>query len=284
MSMGIAIYPEYGTNREELMINADLAMYKAKGDKHTGSGFQFCEQEHINKNIERTELNSDLSAAITRKEFFMHFQPIIDLLSGEIIFAEAVLRWKHPKKNVLLPEKFISMAEDSGLITQLGELSLELVAKQIERMVVTKRLQQLIIHIYSVHFLSQNFIATLKKLLIKYPKMTDCITIEITETVLLMNTEVIRNTIVELHELGMSISLNNFGSSYSSYKYLQQLPIDLIKLDSSFIAELDVEPSHRTIASTIIDLSHSLDIKVITEGVETNSQLVLLQDHHCDFA
>ncbi|MEC4728316.1 EAL domain-containing protein [Shewanella sp. D64] len=284
LSMGIAIYPEYGSNREELMINADLAMYKAKADKHIGSGFQFCEQEHINKNIEKTELSADLREAITKNEFFMYFQPIIDLLSGNIIFAEALIRWKHPQKGVLLPKKFISMAEGSGLIIQLGELSIELVAKQVERMVATKRLQKLTINISPIHFLSQDFIENLKKNLIKYPKVSDYIIIEITEAVFLINKEVAKNTIFELHNMGMSISLDDFGSSYSSFKYLQQLPIDVIKLDSSFIAELDVDPSYRTIASTIIELAHSLNIKVIAEGVDSNSQLVFLQDHHCDFA
>ncbi len=249
-----------------------------------GSVFQFCEQEHINKNMERTELSSELCEAITQNEFFMLFQPIIDLSNGEITFAEALIRWKHANRGVLLPEKFISIAEDSGLITRLGKLSIELVAKQIDRMVAAKRLQKLTLNISPSHFLSQSFIENLKEILSVYPNMSSFITIEITEVVFLLNMEVAKRTVIELHEMGITISLDDFGTGYSSFKYLQQLPIDVIKLDCSFIADLDIDPSHRNIASTIIDLAHSLEIKVIAEGVETNSQLVFLQDHHCDFA
>ena len=284
ISMGIALYPEFGMTRDELMVNADLAMYKAKGEKHMGSGFLFCEQEHINKNMERTELSSELCKAITQNEFFMHFQPIIDLSNGEVAFAEALIRWKHTHKGVLLPEKFISIAEDSGLITRLGKLSIELVAKQIDRMMAAKRLQKLTMNISPSHFLSQSFMEDLKEILSVYPKMSSFITIEITEVVFLLNMEVAQKTVIELHDMGITISLDDFGTGYSSFKYLQQLPIDVIKLDCSFIAELDIDPSHRNIASTIIELAHSLEIKVIAEGVETNSQLVFLQDHHCDFA
>ena len=284
MSMGIAIYPEYGSNREELMINADLAMYKAKGDKGNGSGYQFCEQEHINKNIERTELSVELDKAITEKGFFMRFQPVIDLTRGEMIFAEALLRWKHSKKGEMLPEKFIPVAEESGLITRLGGLSIELLVQQVDRIMSAKRLEKLTINIIPSHFLSQSFIMQLQELINTHPDISQYMTIEITEAVFLMNIEAAKSIIFQLHGMGFSISLDDFGTGYSSFKYLQELPIEVIKLDSSFIAEIDIDPSHRTIASTIIELSHSLGIKVIAEGVETNSQLAFLQDHHCDFA
>ena len=283
ISIGIALYPEHGANRTELLSNADLAMYKAKDNKAKGSQFYFCEQQLIEQRAVNVRIGQDIYSAIKNREFYMKYQPFVDLVKGTHKMVESLVRWKHPTLGEMSPADFIPIAEQSGLIIELGELIIEMVVAEIPKLMKSNGLGRLSINISAGHFLSPSFLPVLIKHLENSPGAAEHLCIEITETVVLDNLDLARVVIDKLHRLGLLVSLDDFGTGYSSLSYLQRLSVDSIKLDRSFIADLDVSRDRRTITESIIRLAHSLNLYVVAEGVENTKQLDYLIDYRCDF-
>jgi len=283
ISIGVAQYPEHGANRTELLSNADLAMYKAKDNKAKGSQFYFCEQQLIEQRAVNVRIGQDIYSAIKNREFYMKYQPFVDLTKGTHKMVESLVRWKHPTLGEMSPADFIPIAEQSGLIIELSELIIEMVVGEIPNLMKSRGLERLSINISAGHFLSPNFLPVLIKHLDRNPGAAAHLCIEITESVVLDNLDLARVVVDKLHRLGLVVSLDDFGTGYSSLSYLQLLSVDSIKLDRSFIADLDISRDRRTITESIIKLAHSLNLYVVAEGVENAKQLDYLIKYRCDF-
>lgn len=284
ISIGVSIFPRDGQTRSELMMHADLAMYIAKGEKSKGSFYLFCEPDMISQKQERIRLAKEISNAIYDNQFYMVFQPFIDLKTGKITSSEALIRWHHPLGKKIQPEYFIAIAETTGLIIEIGELTIDLVIQELDRLLKANTPVIISVNISPIQFLYHNFVDHIIAKLEKHPELTPYLEIEITEGVLINNIATAKKAMQALHKLGVRLSLDDFGTGYSSLNYLQQLPFDVIKIDQSFIADLAVSKQRRVITATIINLAHSLELKTIAEGVETQSQLDFLQQHQCDYA
>ncbi len=283
ISIGIATFPEHGGSRGDLLTNADLAMYQAKKSKVKGSQVYLCEKQLIERQEVRSRIAADIYTAIKNKEFYMRFQPFVELQTGKHNMVESLVRWKHSVMGEMSPADFIPIAEESGLIIELGELIIEMVIEMIQKLVNASCMKRLSINISAPHFLSPSFLTVLKTQLEHYPLTADYLCIEITESVLLDNVELARNVIKELHDMGLKVSLDDFGTGYSSLNYLQLLAVDFIKLDRSFIADIDTSKDRRIITESIIKLAHSLNLEVVAEGVENSNQLDYLLDYQCNY-
>jgi len=283
ISMGVALFPDHGDSRGELLSNADLAMYEAKAKKSKGSQFYVCQQQLIDQRAVRVRIGQDIYSAIKNRDFYMMYQPFVELAKGSHKMVESLVRWNHPTLGQMSPADFIPIAEESGLIIELGELIIEMVLNEIPKLMQSKGLGRLSINISAAHFLSPNFLPVLIRNLDKNPGAAQHLCIEITEGVVLDNLDLARMVIDKLHLLGLVVSLDDFGTGYSSLSYLQLLSVDSIKLDRSFIADLDNSRDRRTITESIIKLAHSLNLYVVGEGVENSQQLDYLLEYECDY-
>ena len=280
-SAGIAVYPDHGKNFETLLKNADSAMYAVKENGKDNFGLYTDETQQ--KRAEYMEIANDLYHAIYRDEFKLYYQPIIDLKSKKIIAVEALLRWFHPEKGIIPPDKFIPIAEDTGQIHNINSWVLNAACEQ-KKIWEEKGFVPIIM---SVNFscrcfneLSlvqevQNIIAPLG---IKYSE----IQLEITETALIQNIEGAMDIIKGVKELGIKVALDDFGSGYSSLTYLKKLPIDTLKMDREFLRAIDDAGENEIIVKKVIELAHALGMEVVGEGIETKEQLEFLINHGCD--
>jgi diguanylate cyclase (GGDEF)-like protein len=280
-SIGISIYPDDGNSVEELLRNADAAMYRAK---EQGRGrHQFFEEKMNAEDLERTSIERDLRFAIERNEFSLRYQPQIDLSSGKIIGAEALLRWNHPERGFVSPEIFIPIAEDNGLIEIIGEWVLRTACTQFTAWKDNNiHLKRIAVNVSSRQFLQNEFVAVVNKILVETDMSAKNLEIEITET-LLMEDRIDTITILnKLSAMGISLSIDDFGTGYSSLSYLKRLPVDALKIDRSFMEGIPTDDDAIAISASIIALAHTLNKKVIAEGVETVEQLSLLRNKNCD--
>lgn len=279
-SIGISIYPDDGTTIEELLRNADLAMYHAK---ELGSNqFQFYKQEMNELAMQRLENESELRHAIENKELFLCYQPQYDVQTKKILAVEALVRWRHPKKGIILPLDFIPIAEESGLIIPLGEWVLRTACEQ------NKAWQdqglfpiRVAVNVSSRQFRQPNLVKTIANILKETGLKPEYLEIEVTENVIINNAEVVK-LICELKEMGVQIVLDDFGTGNSSLNYLKQIPVDRLKIDQSFVQNIDLNRSDEVIIHAIIAMANSLNIPVLAEGVETKGQLKFLQDENCN--
>lgn len=283
ISIGVALFPEHGDSRGELLSNADLAMYQAKKVKSNGSQFYLCEQILIDQLAIRSRIGKDIYTAIKKREFYMLYQPFVELAKGTHYMVESLVRWQHPTLGLISPIDFIPIAEESGLIIELGELIIEMVISKVPKLMQGNALGRLSINISAAHFLSPGFLRVLIENLEKYPGSAHHLCIEITESVVLDNLDLARTVIDKLHRLGLLVSLDDFGTGYSSLSYLQILSVDSLKLDRSFIADIDTCKDRRIITESIIKLAHSLELYVVAEGVENSKQMDYLLDYQCDY-
>ncbi len=282
VSIGIAIYPEHGRCIEDLMNHADLAMFSAK---RSGGARHAVYHPHMGeKNRRRLTLETRLRRAIDRDDLFVAYQPKYRLSVTEITGAEALVRWRDGDQ-IVSPSEFIPVAESSGLVEAIGELVLEKVADQI----AVWRSDGLNIPHVAVNFSAPQFkssgaidrvLATVRRHAIK----SSDICVEITETMFLDEFDLSVKILQELHELGFLIALDDFGTGYSSLSYLQRLPLDILKIDRRFVATLTPDSREQAIARTIVTLGHSLNLRVVAEGVENNQQAELLTAMTCDEA
>ncbi|KRE50606.1 hypothetical protein ASG85_20325 [Paenibacillus sp. Soil724D2] len=280
-SIGICIYPEHGTDVETLIRNADASMYRAK--ESGGNTYSVYSKSIQELNEAKHKIHSNLHKAIEREEFYLHFQPKIDLTTDKINGVEALIRWKNQELGQMSPVQFIPIAEESGLILPIGEWVLSTACKQ------NKAWQDagfppivMSVNLSSIQLQNEHLVRTIGQILRETELDPQWLEIEITESMLLQNTQHTMKVLEEIKELGISISIDDFGVGYSSLSYLKHFSFDYLKMDKSFIDNLNMSPKDELIISGIIKLAHSLNMKVIAEGVESSEQLSYLREQGCD--
>ena len=280
-SMGVATYPEAGSSVDGLLLNATLAMREAK--RQRGCQFHFY-NEHINLQATRLlQLEADLRRAIRRSELELHYQPRIDMRSGEIVGVESLVRWRHPDRGLLGPGEFIPLAEQSGLIVPMGYWVIARACHDMARMRRQALPQiQFAVNLSFRQFQDSQLLATVTRLIERTGIDARWLEFELTETAIMQNPEQVQQTMQGMNSLGVRFSLDDFGTGFSSFVHLQSLPIDLLKLDRSFIQSIEQNQADRQLVSAMIDMGHHLGLEVVAEGVELRTQMELLQKMDCD--
>ena len=282
VSIGVSIYPDDSESVEDLLKNADIAMRWVK--ENGKNNYRIFSKDLSNKIIEKSEIERDLRLALERQEFLVYYQPLINLVTGKIYGFEALLRWLHPSKGIISPSKFISVAEETGLIIPIGEWVIKTACTQMNDYIRSMNGAILLSINLSVQQLqSINIIDTIQKVLVDTGFNPRFLQLEITETTAVKNPDTTIHTLRELSKMGIKVALDDFGTGYSSLDYLNILPISSIKIDKSFIDELLVSsPGKTAITEAIILLAHRLKMKAIAEGVEKQEQLDILRKYNCD--
>jgi len=279
-SAGIAVYPPDGRNTEELVKNADIAMYKAK---ENGNGYVLCSPHLKDEVIHRMYLTNSLYRALDREELLIHYQPQISLYTQEITGMEALLRWQNPEFGLMSPDIFIPLAEQTGLINSIGLWVIKTACQQNKTWQEMGLTPARVAVNVSIHqFKSPDFVQQVSDILQKTDLHPQYLELEITESVAIQETTAISDVLKRLKKLGVSISIDDFGTEYSSLSRLRMLPIDRIKMDMQFVRGIEGDVKDQAIANAIIDLAKSLGLHVIAEGVETQKQLDFLRLKMCD--
>ena len=280
-SIGVATYPEDGSDIDTLLMNADTAMYRAKAG---GRGsFQLYDPSMNARALDRLQMEASLRRAFEREEFVLHYQPRVDVLSGRIVGAEALIRWQHPERGLLPPAEFIPLVEDAGLVIPIGEWAIETVCRQSARWrAAGLNPVPVAVNLASTHLREEGLPGLVTRALSMHGVPASSLEIEVTESILLADPETSVRIAQELAALGVNLSIDDFGTGYSSMGYLKKLPIAALKIDRSFVRDLETDPDDEAIVSAIIALAHSLKLKVVAEGVETAAQLAFLQSVKCD--
>lgn len=274
------MYPEDGDNPDDLIKNADIAMYHAK--KNGRDNYQFFKSEMNVIAVERQSIEVELRRAIEREEFTVHYQAKVNLETSQIIGAEALVRWNHPTKGLQLPEAFISIAEDSGLIIHIGRMVLRQACFQgriWNSMGIPKI--TMAVNISALEFQHLDFIKFVREILQESELEPKFLQLELTESVLMHNVESSTIILQKLKNMGVELAVDDFGTGYSSLSYLSQFPIDVLKIDQSFVKNITNNTSNGAIVSAILSMGASLNQKVIAEGIETNEELTFLNENLC---
>ena len=280
-SLGVAMYPADGADIDTLLMNADTAMYRAK--EAGRSGFQLYDRSMNARALDRLHMETQLRRALERDEFVLHYQPRVDVLSGRIVGAEALIRWQHPERGLLLPGDFITLVEDAGLVIPIGEWVIGEVCRQNAAWCAAGLpLVPVAVNLASTHLRERGLPELVASALTQHALPAAGLEIEVTESILLADPELSVRIAQELATMGVQLSIDDFGTGYSSMSYLKRLPISALKIDRSFVRDLETDPDDEAIISAIIALAHSLKLKVVAEGVETQAQLAFLQSQHCD--
>jgi diguanylate cyclase (GGDEF)-like protein/PAS domain S-box-containing protein len=281
-SLGISIYPTDGQDAQTLMKHADVAMYDAKARGR--NNYQFFSEAMNAKAQARLSTENFLRLALRRNELQLHYQPRVGFATGEITGVEALLRWQHPRLGLLMPDQFLSVAEDSGLIVPIGEWVIEEAFRQVALwQKKSGRSMAIAVNLAAAQLFNANkLVAVIEAALKKAQLDAHDVELELTESMLLKNTDETANALKHLGELGIGIAVDNFGTGYSSLSYLKELPIDSIKVDSSFVRDIGTDPNDEAIIRAIIAMTHSLKLNVVAEGVETEAQHRVLRDLECD--
>jgi EAL domain-containing protein (putative c-di-GMP-specific phosphodiesterase class I) len=282
-SAGISIYPQDGQDVDTLLKNADTAMYRAKD--HGRNNFQFFTPEMNRLVSERLAIEHSLRRAVERNELMLYYQPKMDIKTGIIVGAEALLRWQHPEWGPVFPERFIPVAEETGQIVEVGEWVLRTACNQ-NRLWQDAGLSPIImsVNLSARQLRQKDFAKTVGRILFESGLEPGQLELELTESMVMHDPEVAIATLQALKSIGIRLSVDDFGTGYSSLSYLHQLPVDTLKIDRSFVHKIGLSdnPDDGILARTIISLGHSLHLTVIAEGVETSAQLKFLKAHLCD--
>jgi diguanylate cyclase len=282
-SIGICAYPHDGSDVESLMKNADAAMYHAK--EMGRNNYQFFTQEMNTAAHRRLALENDLRHALEREEFVLHYQPQLDLESGDIVGLEALIRWQHPQRGLISPNEFIPVAEDTGLIIDIGEWSLRQACLQAMHWQRTGYpLLQVAVNFSPRQFRREGVVEAVSRILRETGLNPACLELEITESTILEHAEQVIVTLKGLSSIGVQLSIDDFGTGYSSLSYLKRFPIDKLKIDQSFVHDVSSDPDDAAIVTAIIAMARSLSLTVIAEGVETADQLAFLKALGCNRA
>jgi len=279
-SIGIAIFPDDANSVEDLLKNSDIAMYHAK--KNGRNNYQFFTPELNQQAAERYTLGNDLRYALERNELQLHFQPVISMPDGEVRSIEVLLRWQHPKLGLVMPIKFISLAEDIGLIVLIGEWVLRTTCLQIKAWQEQGyEVPRIAINLSVRQFRHKTLVADIKHILDETKVEAHYLTLEVTESMLVENVNEAARILKQLNAMGLDIAMDDFGTGYSSLSYLKRFPINTLKIDRSFVRDIVTDPSDAAIVAAIIAMARSLNIGVIAEGVETEDQLTFLAEQGC---
>lgn len=281
-SIGIAIYPNDGTDAETFMVYADNAMYKSKSKgRNIYTLFDSNMKSHSNEK-NKLSLELALREALDNKEFMVYYQPQVDLIHKNIIGLEALLRWNSPEYGIVAPDIFIPILEENGLISQVGEWVLSEVCNQRKRWIEMGFPKlRVAVNLSSQQFLKDNLVEVISKTLTETGMDPNYLELEITET-MTMDVERAINVLGQLNALGVRISIDDFGTGYSSLNYLKRFPIHTLKIDKSFVRDIMLDQNDLNIVSTIISMAHNLNLDVVAEGVETKDQLMFLHTKKCD--
>jgi EAL domain-containing protein (putative c-di-GMP-specific phosphodiesterase class I) len=281
-SIGISIFPLDSTDLDILLKNTDTAMYSAK---ETGrNNFQFFTQALNARTHGRLEMESDLRHALERGEFVIYYQPKVSLSGGEAMGMEALIRWDHPKRGIVTPDEFIPILEDTGLINPVGRWLLQTACSQTKRW-LDRGLppMRIAVNVSPRQFLHNDLVADVTHALKTSRLKADWLELEITESLLMQNPDYAASVMEKIRSLGMlRINIDDFGTGYSSLGYLKRFPIHTVKIDASFVRDILIDKEDSAIVQAVIAMSHSLDLKVIAEGVETWEQYELLRVLGCD--
>ncbi|HEX9773655.1 MAG TPA: EAL domain-containing protein [Steroidobacteraceae bacterium] len=280
VSIGIVAYPDDGTDAETLMRHADFAMYHAKD---SGRNNYQCFTPDMNvRAIERQSLEDGLRHAMEQQQFLLHYQPKIDLDTGAIIGAEALIRWRHPQLGLVPPARFVPIAEDCGFIVAIGRWVLREACRQ-ARAWQDAGLPPLriAINISSVELRDMDFVAGVRAVLTETVLEPHYLELELTETFLMQDSTSTTAVLQALRDIGVKLALDDFGTGYSSLSHLKRFPIDTLKIDQSFVRDLTTDPDDASIVSAVISMGKSLNMRVVAEGVETREQLAFLHEQSC---
>jgi diguanylate cyclase (GGDEF)-like protein/PAS domain S-box-containing protein len=282
-SIGIVTYPDDGTEAETLMKNADIAMYHAKDAGR--NNYQFFKPEMNVHAVERQSLEEGLRHALERQELVLHYQPKINLQTGSIIGAEALVRWRHPKRGVVPPAKFIPIAEECGFIVRIGQWVMHEACCQ-ARIWQEKGLPALriAVNISAAELRAKDFVAGVRAILTETGLEPHYLELELTETFLMQDSKSTVAVLKDLKDIGVQLAVDDFGTGYSSLSYVKRFPIDTLKIDRSFVRDLVTDDDDASIVSAVISMGKSLHMRVVAEGVETPEQLQFLREHSCPFA
>ncbi len=280
-SIGITLYPEDSTDQDTLIKNADAAMYRAK--EAGRNAYQFYTREMGERGIALLNMEGGLRRALERNEFLLYYQPKASVASGEITGFEALLRWRHPERGLVTPDEFIPVLEETGLIVPVGEWVLNAVCAQLNEWIrAGLNPVPVAINLSARQFLARELGLTIKRILDTHQIDPALIELEITESSLMVNPEEAARTLEYLKSVGVRISIDDFGTGYSSLGYLKRFPLDSLKVDRSFVRDVTTDADDATITRAVITMAHALGLKVIAEGVETESQLAFLVENGCD--
>ncbi len=280
-SIGIAVYPSDGDDIEHLTKNADIAMYRAKDEGR--NNYQFYSEDLNINTIERLTFENELHKAIEKKEFILHYQPVYELHTRKIISMEALIRWQHPIRGLLQPDDFIPIAEETGYIKRISIWVTEQVCKQIKEWKKTGFEDvRVAINISAQQFSHKDGMKSISRIIKEEKISPGCLELELTESGILENENDAAVTMLEQRDLGIHHAIDDFGSGYSSLRFIKQLPINKIKIDRSFVRDITENKYDSAIVTAIIGLAHSLQLKVVAEGVETEEQFDYLNGLGCD--
>jgi diguanylate cyclase (GGDEF)-like protein/PAS domain S-box-containing protein len=282
-SIGVSIFPDDGLDAETLIKNADTAMYQAKDNGR--QSYQFFTPSMNVRAVERQDIEGSLRCAIDRQELALHYQPKVNLITGEITGVEALLRWTHPVRGLVPTGQFISIAEDCGLILPIGRWGLREACRQTKEWTDSGLTKLAVaVNISAIEFRNKDFLQGVFTILEETGLDPRQLELELTESVLMKHAESTESILRVLRAHGIQIAVDDFGTGYSSLSYLRKFPLDALKIDQSFIRQITTSPSETAIVIAIISMGRSLNLRVVAEGVETQEELAFLQKHQCEEA
>ncbi|MBI9044693.1 MAG: EAL domain-containing protein [Anaerolineaceae bacterium] len=279
-SIGISVYPMNGTTSQELLKNADSALFHSKSKGK--NSFQFFSEELEARALERLSLSGHLKRALERREFCLEYQPQIDVLTGKVIGLEALLRWDHPELGRISPGEFIPLAEDTGLIVPIGEWVIKHVCQQCQLWKnLTRNPIRISINLAEAQLQKKNFVEFVEGVIQENELDPGMIELELTENIVFRNIDHSKELLIALKKLGVRLAVDDFGTGYSTLRLLAEFPFDILKIDKSFAAGVSSDSKDRAIVKGILQIARGLDLEVIAEGVETAEQLSFYQKNQC---
>ena len=279
-SIGVAFYPKAGLNPEALLRAANLAMGHAKTD--LGCSYCFYTEELSAKASSQLVMEAEFRRALRRNEFRLMFQPRVNITSGEIVGMEGLIRWQHPSRGLLLPDEFIPLAEETGLVVTMGYWVIHQACLALKHLQEQGHSVRMAVNLSFRQFQDKALKETVARIIKKTQVDAEYLEFELTETAMMANAEQIRRCMDDLSKLGVHFSLDDFGTGYSSFAHIQSLPITSLKIDKSFVTNAINKEGDAVIVNAIINLAHNLNMRVIAEGVENFEQLALLREYKCD--
>ena len=279
-SMGISVYPDDGLSAEAVLQNADTAMYYAKANGR--NNYQFFRTDMNSRAVQRLFVESSLRRALKLGEFLLYYQPQIDLVSGAMTGAEALIRWQDPQLGIILPAQFVPVAEESGLIVPIGRWVLREACWQVRKwQEAGLATVPVSVNISAAEFRHKDFLAGVAQILAETGLAPHFIELELTESILMHDATSSASVLAALKAMGMKLAIDDFGTGYSSLSYLKRFPIDTLKIDQSFVRDVATDADDASIVGAVIEMGRNLKQRVIAEGVETSAQLDFLRAQHC---